>query len=327
MLSEALSARLGPVADLAHLEEALTHPSFSNEQRGSRRADNQRLEFLGDAVLGLLVSELLMTRFPAAQEGELSRMRSLLVNTDALAAWARRVELGAALRLGRGADAAGERDRDNVLADAVEALMGAVYLDRGAAVARDLAADVVELPLSKLEAGQAAGRDPKSELQERVQAEGGASPRYRVVGSEGPDHQRVFIVVVEVAGVVLGEGRGRSKKLAEQAAARSAIGAEQPGHPFFDSSEPSAVSSSEGSAPRRVEDASAIIEVAVVSSGSVVSSGVAATGPATSAPSTLASASLVEDDSRAASGAEDAPAVAAWPELRARRASKRKRST
>jgi ribonuclease III len=222
-LPDALAACIGPATELPHLVEALTHPSFSNEQRGARRADNQRLEFLGDAVLGLLVSELLMLRFPSAQEGELSRMRSLLVNTDALAAWARRVGLGQALRVGRGADAAGERDRDNVLADAVEALMGAVYLDRGETAARALAAEVVSEPLGRFEAGQAAGRDPKSELQERVQAEGGASPRYRVVGSEGPDHQRVFIIVVEVGGRVLGEGRGRSKKLAEQAAARAAI--------------------------------------------------------------------------------------------------------
>ncbi|HVY49256.1 MAG TPA: putative dsRNA-binding protein, partial [Minicystis sp.] len=104
-------------------------------------------------------------------------------------------------------------------------LMGAVYLDRGADAARALAAEVVREPLARLAAGQAPGRDPKSELQERVQAGGGASPRYRVVGSEGPDHQRLFIVVVEAFGRVLGEGRGRSKKLAEQAAARAAIDA------------------------------------------------------------------------------------------------------
>jgi ribonuclease-3 len=225
VLPDSLAVYLDPVGEIPHLIEALTHPSFSNEQRGPRRADNQRLEFLGDAVLGLLVSELLMLRFPAAQEGELSRMRSLLVNTDALAGWARRVDLGQALRLGRGADAAGERDRDNVLADAVEALMGAVYLDRGEGAARALAAEVVCELLARLEGGQGAGRDPKSELQERVQADGGSSPRYRVIGSEGPDHQRVFIIVVEVSGRVLGEGRGRSKKLAEQAAARSAIDA------------------------------------------------------------------------------------------------------
>jgi ribonuclease III len=213
------------IAGFSHLEEALTHPSFANEQRLGRRADNQRLEFLGDAVLGLFASEILMERFPAAKEGELSLMRSQLVNTEALAAWARSIDLGPVLRLGRGADAAGERERDNVLADAVEALVGAVYLDRGIAASRRFSAAIVAEPLSRLERAPVVGRDPKSELQEQVQAEGGPSPRYRVVGVEGPDHRRAFVVVVEVNGEVLGEGRGRSKKLAEQAAARAAIDA------------------------------------------------------------------------------------------------------
>ena len=224
VISLELAERLHVGSDLPHLEEALTHPSYANEQRG-RRADNQRLEFLGDAVLGLLVSEILMDRFPTANEGELSLLRSLLVNAEALASWARAVDLGPALRLGRGADTAGERDRENVLADAVEALVGAVYVDRGLLDARALAASVVAEPLARLEPGAAVGRDPKSELQERVQAEGGCSPRYRVVTTEGPDHRREFVVVVEVDGAVLGEGRGRSKKLAEQASARAAIDA------------------------------------------------------------------------------------------------------
>jgi ribonuclease III len=205
------------------LEEALTHPSFANEQRPERRVDNQRLEFLGDAVLGLVTSELLMQRFPAANEGELSLMRSLLVNTEALAAWARSVDLAPSLRLGRGADAAGERDRDNVLADAVEAIVGAVYVARGIDGAREIGGLVVGEPLHRLGESRTVGRDAKSELQEQVQAEGSSSPRYRVLGTEGPDHRRAFHVGVEVDGVVIGEGRGRSKKLAEQAAARAAI--------------------------------------------------------------------------------------------------------
>ena len=208
--------------ELPHLDEALTHPSYANEHR-ERCADNQRLEFLGDAVLGLLVGEILMERFPAAKEGELSLVRSLLVNAEALAVWARSVDLGPALRVGRGADAARDRDSDNVLADAAEALVGALYLDRGLPAARALALEIVAEPLSRLEAGGAVGRDPKSELQERVQAAGGASPRYHVVGTEGPDHRREFLVEVEVSGQVLGQGRGRSKKLAQQAAARAAL--------------------------------------------------------------------------------------------------------
>jgi len=225
MLPEQLLQRLQITGALPHLEEALTHPSFANEQRAGQRADNQRLEFLGDAVLGLLVGELLMLRSPAAKEGELSLMRSQLVNTEALAAWARSVDLGPALRLGRGADVAGERDRDNVLADAVEALVGAVYLDQGLTAAQKLAEAIVAAPLSRLEKEPVVGRDPKSELQERVQAQGGTSPRYRVVATEGPDHRRAFVVAVEIAGEIAGEGRGRSKKLAEQAAARAAIDA------------------------------------------------------------------------------------------------------
>jgi ribonuclease-3 len=216
-----LLARLGIEGELRHMDDALTHASFANERRGGC-ADNQRLEFLGDAVLGLLVGEILMERFPAAKEGELSLLRSLLVSADALAAWARSVELGPALRLGRGADTAGERERDNVLADAAEALVGAVYLDRGIAAARALATSIVAAPLARLEVRGAVDRDAKSELQESVQAGGGASPRYRVVTAEGPDHRREFVVEVEVEGQVLGLGRGRSKKLAEQAAARAA---------------------------------------------------------------------------------------------------------
>ncbi len=222
---EDLLQRLGLASDLAHVDEALTHASFANERRGGC-ADNQRLEFLGDAVLGLLVGEILMARFPSAKEGELSLLRSLLVSAEALAAWARAVGLGSSLRLGRGAIAAGERDRENVLADAAEALVGAVYLDRGLEAARDLATLVVSGPLAKLESrGSALLRDAKSELQERVQAAGGPSPRYRVVGAEGPDHRREFVVEVEVAGHPLARGRGRSKKLAEQDAARAALAA------------------------------------------------------------------------------------------------------
>jgi ribonuclease-3 len=214
---------LGLEGHLPHLQEALTHPSYSNEQPPSRRVDNQRLEFLGDAVLGLVVGELLMERFPIAREGELSLMRSLLVNAEALATWARRVGLGAAIRVGRGAEAAGERDRDNVLADGVEALIGAVYVDRGLELAREVARRIVQEPLMSLMKSGGAPRDAKSELQERVQAEGGPTPRYRVVNEEGPDHQRIFVVVVEIGGDTIGEGRGRSKKSAEQSAARSAL--------------------------------------------------------------------------------------------------------
>ncbi|MFO0755636.1 MAG: ribonuclease III [Byssovorax sp.] len=212
-------------AEVPHLDEALTHPSFANEQRG-KCSDNQRLEFLGDAVLGMVTSEALMARFPAANEGELSLMRSLLVNAEALAAFGRSIGLAAELRVGRGADSSGERDRDNVLADAVEAIVGALYLDLGLDRARALGARIVAEPLSRIGQAQAA-RDAKSELQEKVQAEGGSSPRYRIIRAEGPDHRRSFVVEVDVDGVVLAEGTGRSKKTAEQAAARAALDARE----------------------------------------------------------------------------------------------------
>jgi ribonuclease-3 len=244
-----LALRLGLPEHLPHLEEALTHPSFANEQRGPR-VDNQRLEFLGDAVLGLLVGELLMEHLPTAKEGELSLHRSQLVNTEALALWARSVSLGPALRVGRGAEAAGERDRDNVLADAVEALVGAVYLDAGTTAARALANAIVAEPLSRVTAGRGAGRDAKSELQEQVQAEGASSPRYRVVASEGLDHRRAFVVVVEVDGAVLAEGRGRSKKLAEQAAARAAIEARATARAAAESAPPEAPAAADCGDPR-----------------------------------------------------------------------------
>jgi len=222
-----LALRLGLEGPPAHFEEALTHPSYANEHKGSAR-DNQRLEFLGDAVLGLCVSELLMDRFPEAREGELSLMRASLVNTDALAAWAREATLGEALRLGRGADAAGERTQKNVLADAVEAIVGAVYLDLGLEATRRVSRAIVSEPLERLANGPRLGRDPKSELQERVQARGGASPKYRVVETIGPDHNREFVVAVDVDGELLGEGRGRSKKQAEQEAARAAMRSPHP---------------------------------------------------------------------------------------------------
>lgn len=219
---EELASSLALRLPLVHLVEALTHPSFSNEQKG-RCPDNQRLEFLGDAVLGLCVSELLMERFPESNEGELSLMRSSLVNATALSDWARKARLGDALRLGRGADAAGEREQSNVLADATEALVAAVYLDLGLDQARALSLTIVTDALERCSSGAALSRDAKSELQARVQARGDEAPRYRIASSEGPPHARQFLVVVESSGAVLGEGRGRSRKLAEQAAATRAL--------------------------------------------------------------------------------------------------------
>ena len=220
--------RLGVPSTLPRLEQALVHPSFRNEAGAEVGLDNQRLEFLGDAVLALCVSELLMAEFPAVDEGELTVMRAALVNAEALAAVAARLELGAALRLGRGADATGERQRPNVLADALEAVVGAVYLDGGLEAARALTRIVVADGVATLQAQGGSERDPKSRLQERLQARGAPAPSYEVVAIDGPAHQRSFEVAVSVerepgVPVVAGRGLGRSKKLAAQAAAHAAL--------------------------------------------------------------------------------------------------------
>ena len=178
-LAERLHGLLGE-GDIPRLAEALTHPSFANEWSAQ---DNQRLELLGDAVLGLIVTEALLSAHPTAGEGELTRMRSALVNGNALAAWARSIGLGECLAMGKGARAATEKDQTNVLADAVEALIAAVYLAKGLDGARALVGDVTrELGA---ETQKLASLDPKSELQERVQSEGQPAPRYRVIGSHG----------------------------------------------------------------------------------------------------------------------------------------------
>ncbi len=214
-----VASLFGLSTDAPHLDEALTHPSYANERRAV--IDNQRLEFLGDAVLGLCTSEILVERFPDADEGSLTRLRAQLVNADALASWARSEDLSAGLRLGRGAGQSGLGNSTNVLADAVEALIAAAYLDAGMDAARSACARIVEAGLISLEA--AGARDPKSELQERLQAGGGEPPAYEVIESGGPAHDRWFTVRVRALGQDLAEGRGRSKRLAERAAAVAAL--------------------------------------------------------------------------------------------------------
>ncbi|HVJ19289.1 MAG TPA: ribonuclease III [Polyangiaceae bacterium] len=218
-ITQDIADLVGLPHDAPLLLQALTHPSFANERRGE--LDNQRLEFLGDAVLGLCVSELLCARFPDADEGLLTRMRAQLVNAEALAAWGRKVELPVALRLGRGAAGGGLRDSTNVLADAVEALLAAAYLSGGLEQARPVASEIVESGLAALE--RMGARDPKSELQERLQALGEPAPTYEIVETGGPAHERWFRVRVVGTAGGLGEGQGRSKRAAEQAAAASAL--------------------------------------------------------------------------------------------------------
>jgi ribonuclease-3 len=206
---------LGLRSEAKHLVEALTHPSYANERPGTR--DNQRLELLGDAVLGFCTTEILFLRYPEADEGNLTRMRSALVNAEALAAWGRRHDVASMIRLGKGAEGSKLRESTNVLADTVEALVAAVYLDYGLDAAREACGRIVAEALANLDVG--ASRDPKSELQERVQSQGLAAPTYEVLASGGPAHDCWFEVGVIIDGRVVGRGSGRSKRQAEQAAA------------------------------------------------------------------------------------------------------------
>jgi ribonuclease-3 len=215
-LLETIESIVGP-GPLPRFEEALTHPSFANE---FDVPDNQRLEFLGDAVLGLCVAETLIGLNPDADEGKLTRMRAALVNGQALAEWARRVEIGACLSFGKGARLSSERERTNVLADATEALLAVVYQERGLDGARALVADMIRESLTRSDRLEA--RDPKSELQERVQAAGRPAPTYRIVETRGLPHDPIFVVEVVIEGATA-RGEGTSKRMAERAAAEVAL--------------------------------------------------------------------------------------------------------
>jgi ribonuclease-3 len=217
---EALGQRLGAVefqADVALA--ALTHKSFVLQ-------DNERLEFLGDAVIDLAVSQRLMERFPEAREGELSKIRAAVVDEAGLAFMARELDLGALLRLGRGEELTGGRQKSSLLADAMEAVFAALYLAGGL----EPVLTVIDRFLGESFARAAAGtldRDYKTQFQELAQSRLRATPRYRVVAEHGPDHSKVFEVELDVRGELFGRGAGRSKKDAEQAAAKLGLDAIQ----------------------------------------------------------------------------------------------------
>ena len=218
----ALEALLGHAfADRALCEAALTHKSWLNEATGTARTDNERLEFLGDAVLALVVSDLLMKRFPDRSEGELSKARAVVVSEVGLSRTAQGIGLGQWIFLGRGEDQAGGRGKASILSDALEALMGAVYLDGGLEAARRVAEQLFSEALDDVETQTR--HDYKSRLQERSQALLQATPQYRVVGQEGPDHDKRFSVTISLGGREYGRAMGRSKKEAEQNAAAQAL--------------------------------------------------------------------------------------------------------
>jgi ribonuclease-3 len=211
-------AELLGVTDRALLDRALTHRSFAYENGGL--PTNERLEFLGDSVLGLVITEALYLRHPDLPEGQLAKLRAAVVNSRALAGVARGLELGRYLRLGRGEEISGGRDKSSILADALEAVLGAVYLDRGIEAARELVLRLFGRLLDS-SARLGAGLDWKTSLQELAAAELLGVPEYTVEES-GPDHQKSFRATAVIGGEGLGTGEGRSKKEAEQRAAEEA---------------------------------------------------------------------------------------------------------
>ncbi len=207
--------------DLSLIDEAFRHSSFVNEQVGIDLQDNERLEFLGDAVLNLAVGHILMKRYPDLKEGDLSRMRASLVNESQLTLIARMMNLGDYIRLGKGEEQTNGREKSSILANTFEAVIAAVYLDGG----YDAAYQIIETHFSsRLEAINlpTANYDYKSQLQEFVQVSRRAMPQYSVIGESGPDHDKIFLVQLKVQEIRT-KGMGKSKKLAEQDAARKAL--------------------------------------------------------------------------------------------------------
>jgi len=213
-----LQARLGLAVEPQLLERALTHRSYAYENGGL--PTNERLEFLGDSVLGLVVTDALFRRHPDLSEGQLAKLRAAVVNMRALAQVGRQLELGSYVRLGRGEEATGGRDKASILADTVEALIGAVYLANGLAAASDLVHRLVD-DLIVASATLGAGLDWKTSLQELTSHAMLGVPEYQV-SETGPDHAKTFTATAVVGGTVYGTGEGRSKKEAEAQAAEAA---------------------------------------------------------------------------------------------------------
>jgi ribonuclease-3 len=217
-----LEAGLGyDFRDREHLVRALTHSSHAHEEGGG--PDNEALEFLGDAALGFFVAHALLRRFPEMDEGGLSKFKAFLVSRPNLASAARTIDLGAFLRLGKTAEKGQGRTKESLLADALEAVIASVLLDGGEEAARTLVSRLFSGQIEGLSREEVERKDYKTGLQELMQAGGNPTPRYRVVATEGPAHSPTFRVSLVVDGRELARGRGRTKKEAEQRAARMAL--------------------------------------------------------------------------------------------------------
>lgn len=202
-----------------YLMEALTHSSFANERHNGCKS-NERMEFLGDAVLSIVSAQYLFEKYPDMPEGELSKLRSSLVCTESLSGFAREIDLGSVLFLGKGEMHSGGMDRDSILENAFEALIASIYLDSGMESARTFILSFLE---KSLENHQINFKDYKSTLQEVIQKNPDETLTYVLIGESGPDHNKVFEVEVHLNSNVIGTGKGRSKKSAEQEAAREAL--------------------------------------------------------------------------------------------------------
>ena len=209
-------------SDITLLKAALTHSSFANENKKSRNVGNERLEFLGDSVLGMTVAQLIYSAKTDMPEGRMSKMRAELVCEKNLASLAREINIGSCLLLGKGEEKNGGRERPSILADAFEAVIAAMYLDGGIQPVFDFISSVLDFSEDRFAAQSS---DHKTALQEYVQEKSGQSLCYHVVGESGPDHMKIFKVEVRINGKPLGAGEGRTKKEAEQRAAKSALGA------------------------------------------------------------------------------------------------------
>lgn len=201
-------------------DTALTHRSWVNEHKGQRES-NERLEFLGDAVLEYVVSKDIFDKFPDKEEGYLTALRANLVNTVSLAEIAKKLNLGDKLYLSKGEEESGGRTNQSLLADTVEAIIGAIFIDRGLTDAEEFIEENLLIELEKR--AEEPLKDPKSSLQEYVQSLSYQAPKYEVIEESGPDHNKKFVVEVKVEGKAWGQGEGKSKSLAEQEAARQAL--------------------------------------------------------------------------------------------------------
>jgi len=208
--------------DVSLLEQATIHSSYVNENPDLAPNSNERLEFLGDAILGLVVAEKLYRDFPHFKEGEMTKLRSALVRRDTLARVARTIRLGDYLYLGKGEETSDGRHKPANLAATLEAVIAAIFLDQGSSIAEDFILRLLDTELQNI-VNQSTGVDYKSDLQELIQAREQKTPTYKVIETTGPDHDKRFTVEVRLGSTVLGQGSGKSKKAAETEAARNAI--------------------------------------------------------------------------------------------------------